>query len=36
MNVAHVRLAHRDPCECKVKGFCAVFSIERSVLKRYL
>ena len=34
MGVAHVGLVHRDPCECKVKGFCAVFSIERNVSKR--
>ena len=34
MGVAHVGLVHRDPCECKVKGFRAVSSIERNVLKR--
>ena len=34
MDVAHVGLVHRDPCECKVKGFCAVSSIERNVSKR--
>ena len=34
MGVAHVGLVHRDPCECKVKGFIAVSSIERNVLKR--
>ena len=34
MGVAHVGLVHRDPCECKVKGFCAVSSIERNVSKR--
>ena len=34
MGVAHVRLVHRDPCECKVKGFLAVSSIERNVPKR--
>ena len=34
MGVGHVGLVHRDPCECKVKGFCAVFSIERKVPKR--
>ena len=34
MGVAHVGLVHRDPCECKVKGFRAVFSIERNVPKR--
>ena len=26
-------LVHREPCECKVKGFYAVSSIERSVSK---
>ena len=34
MGVAHARLVHRDPCECKVKGFRAVSSIERNVSKR--
>ena len=34
MDVAHVGLVHRDPCECKVKGFRAVSSIERNVSKR--
>ena len=34
MGVAHVGLVHRDPCECKVKGFRAVSSIERNVPKR--
>ena len=34
MDVAHVRLVHRDPCECKVKRFFAVFSIEKNVSKR--
>ena len=34
MGVAHVRLVHRDLCECKVKGFRAVSFIERNVLKR--
>ena len=34
MGVAHVGLVHCDPCECKVKGFCAVSSIERNVPKR--
>ena len=34
MGVAHVGLVHRDPCECKVKGFRAVSSIERNVSKR--
>ena len=34
MGVAHVGLVHRDPCECKVKGFCAVSFIERNVSKR--
>ena len=27
--MAHVELVHRDPYECKVKGFRAVSSIER-------
>ena len=34
MGVAHVGLVNRDPCECKVKGFHAVSSIERNVPKR--
>ena len=34
MDVAHTGLVHRDPCECKVKGFRAVSSIERNVSKR--
>ena len=34
MGVAHVGLVHRDSCECKVKGFRAVSSIERNVSKR--
>ena len=34
MGVAHVGLVHRDPCECKVKGFRAVSFIERNVPKR--
>ena len=34
MGVAHVGLVHRDPCECKIKGFRAVSSIERIVSKR--
>ena len=34
MSVAHVGLVHRDPCECKVKGFRAVSSIERNVSNR--
>ena len=34
MGVAHVGLVHRDACECKVKGFCAVSSIERNVPER--
>ena len=34
MGVAHVGLVHRDPCECKVKGFRAVSPIERNVPKR--
>ena len=34
MGVAHVGLVHRDPCECKVKGFRAVSSIERNVSNR--
>ena len=36
MGVVHVGLVHRDLCRCKVKGFCAVSSIERSVSKRHL
>ena len=34
MGVAYVGLVHRDPCECKVKGFRAVSSIERNVSNR--
>ena len=34
MGMAHVGLVHRDPCECKVKGFRAVSFIERNVSKR--
>ena len=34
MGVAHVGLVHCDPCKCKVKGFCAVSSIERNVSNR--
>ena len=34
MGLAHVGLVHRDPCECKVKGFRAVSSIERNVSNR--
>ena len=34
MGVALVGLVHRDPCECKIKGFHAVSSIERNVSKR--
>ena len=34
MGLAHVGLVNRDPCECKVKGFRAVSSIERNVSKR--
>ena len=36
MGVAHVRLAHSDPCEYKVKDFRAVSSIERNVSMRHL
>ena len=36
MVVAHVGLVHRDPCESKVKGSCAVFFIERNVSKKHL
>ena len=36
MSVAHVDLMHRDPCECKVKGFYAVSSIERNVSTKHL
>ena len=31
MGVAHVGLVHRDPCECKVKGFHAVSSKMRGM-----
>ena len=34
MDVAHVGLVHRDPCECKVKDFPAVSSIEGNESKR--
>ena len=34
MGVAQIGLVHREPCKCKVKGFCAVSSIERNVSKR--
>ena len=34
MGVAHVGLVHRDPCECKVKSFRVVSSIEKNVSKR--
>ena len=34
MGVAHVGLVHRDPYNCKVKGFRAVSSIEKNVSKR--
>ena len=34
MGVAHVGLVNHDPCECKVKGFRAVSSIERNVSNR--
>ena len=34
MGVAHVGLVHCDPCECMVKSFRAVSSIERNVSKR--
>ena len=34
MGVAHVGLVHCDLCECKVKGFRAVSSIERNVSNR--
>ena len=36
MDVAHVGLVHCDPCECKVKGFRAVSSIETNLSKRNL
>ena len=36
MGVVHIGLVHRDPCECKVKGFRAVSSIERNVSKEAL
>ena len=34
MGVAHVGLVDRDPCRCKLKGFCVVSSIKRNVSKR--
>ena len=34
MGVAHVGLVHRDPCECKVKDFPTVSSIERNESER--
>ena len=34
MGVAYVRLAHCDPCKCKVKGFRVVSSIGRNVSKK--
>ena len=34
MGVAHVGLVHCDSCECKVKGFLAVSSIERNISNR--
>ena len=34
--MACVGLVHRDPCGCKIKGFCAVSSIERNVSKKHL
>ena len=34
MGEAHVGLVHCNPCECMVKGFRAVSSIERNVSKR--
>ena len=36
MGVVHVGLVHRDPCECKIKGFYVVSSIERNESKRHL
>ena len=33
MGVAHLGLVYCDPCECKVKSFRAVSSIERNVSK---
>ena len=36
MGMAHVGLAHRDPYECKVKGFHVVSSIVRNVSMRHL
>ena len=35
MDVIHVGLVNRDPCGCKVKGFCVVSSIKRNVSKRH-
>ena len=34
MGVTHVGLVRHDPCKSKIKGFCAVSSIERKVTKR--
>ena len=36
MDVAHVGFVHHDPCECKVKSFSAISSIEKNVSKRHL
>ena len=37
MGVAHVGLAHRDPCGYNVKGFRTISFIERNVsIKRHL
>ena len=36
MNVVHTGLVHFDPCECKVKDFCAVSYIKRNVSKKHL
>ena len=36
MGVAYVGLVHCGPCKCKIKGFCATFSIERNVSKKHL
>ena len=36
MGLAYVGLVHCDPCECKVRGFRVVSSIQRNVSKRHL
>ena len=34
VDVVHVGLVHRDPCECKVKVFHAISSIKKNISKR--